>query len=259
MSALPVNVLPFGGFHRVPLPVDAERLDAKGVLRLALDVIGNERIALSTALGPEGIVILDLLLELIPNPRVFTLDTGRLPEETHALIDRVREHFGVSVEVIFPDAKEVERMSRERGVNLFYRSVDDRRRCCEVRKVLPLRRALRGLDGWITGVRRDQIGTRAATPKISLDLEHGMIWKVAPLADWTEDEVWARIRQRGLPYNALHDQGYPSVGCAPCTRAVEPGANARSGRWWWEEPDARECGIHLPSERTAAVLQAGAA
>jgi phosphoadenosine phosphosulfate reductase len=246
MSVLPSPVLPFA-LPRPTLPVAAEHLDATGVLRLALEVIGTERIALSTAFGPEGIVLLDMLLELVPRPRVFTIDTGRLPEETHALIDRVRDHFGITVEVMFPDAAEVERMTREAGVNLFYRSVDDRRRCCAVRKVLPLGRALRGLDGWITGVRRDQIGTRAATPKIGLDPEHGMIWKIAPLADWTEAEVWARIRQRGLPYNALHDAGYASIGCAPCTRAVEPGEDRRSGRWWWERPDERECGIHLPS------------
>jgi phosphoadenosine phosphosulfate reductase len=243
--SLPSNVFPLE-LRRRPIAVDAERRDALGVLRLALDVIGTDRLALSASFGPEDIVILDLLTELTPRPRVFTLDTGRLPQETFELMEAVRARFGVTVEVVFPDATEVESMTRERGVNLFYNSIDDRRRCCSVRKVAPLRRALRGLDGWITGVRRDQIGSRSATPKIDFDQEHGMIWKIAPLADWTEDEVWARIRQRDLPYNALHDAGYPSIGCAPCSRAVPAGADPRSGRWWWEQPDDRECGIHVP-------------
>jgi phosphoadenosine phosphosulfate reductase len=243
-------------FRRVPVPVRAEHLNALEVLRLALDVIGPERIALSASFGPEDIVLLDLLTQLTPKPRVFTLDTGRLPQETYDLIDAVRARFGVDVEVVFPEAREVEAMTRERGTNLFYRSIEDRRRCCDVRKVAPLGRALRGLDGWITGVRRDQIGTRSGTLKIGFDLEHGMIWKVSPLADWTEDEVWARIRQRDLPYNALHDAGYPSIGCAPCSRAVPAGADPRSGRWWWEQPDDRECGIHVAPP--GAVAPAGA-
>ena len=249
---LPTNVFPLE-FRRAPIAVDAERRDALGVLRLALDVIGSERLALSASFGPEDIVLLDLLTELIPRPRVFTLDTGRLPQETYDLMDAVRLRFGVTVEVVFPDASDVEAMTRDRGLNLFYSSVDDRKRCCDVRKVAPLRRALRGLDGWITGVRRDQIGTRAATPKIGFVQDHGMIWKIAPLADWTEEEVWARIRQRDLPYNALHDAGYPSIGCAPCSRAVPAGADPRSGRWWWEQADDRECGIHVPAAAPRAV------
>jgi phosphoadenosine phosphosulfate reductase len=242
----PIHIpLAFPEFRLPAIPVHAEHLDAVEVLRLALDVIGSERIALSASFGPEDIVLLDLLTQLVPKPRVFTLDTGRLPQETYDLIDAVRARFGVDVEVVFPDAADVEAMTSRRGVNLFYNSVDDRRLCCDVRKVAPLGRALRGLDGWITGVRRDQIGTRSGTLKIGFDLEHGMIWKVSPLADWTEEEVWARIRQRDLPYNALHDQGYPSIGCAPCSRAVPVGADPRSGRWWWEQPDERECGIHV--------------
>ncbi len=233
------------------IPADAEALDATGALRLALDTLGVERVALSASFGPEDIVILDLLTGIVPRPRVFTLDTGRLPEETYALIERVRERFDIDVEVFAPEATEVEAMVAERGPNLFYRSLDDRQRCCDVRKVRPLRRALATVDGWITGVRRDQTRTRARTPKVGLDLEHGLIWKVAPLADWTEDRVWAHIRARDLPYNALHDQGYPSIGCAPCTRAVEPGEDPRSGRWWWEAEGARECGLHVPSGQAA--------
>jgi len=229
------------------IPPDVESLDATGVLRQALDALGPDRVALSASFGPEDIVILDLLAQITPTPRVFTLDTGRLPEETHALIERVRERFAIEVEVFAPDAADVEALVHEHGTNLFYRSVDDRLRCCDVRKVRPLRRALGSVDGWITGVRRDQTPTRARTPKSGLDLEHGLIWKIAPLADWTEDQVWDHIRTRDLPYNALHDHGYPSIGCAPCTRAVAPGEDPRAGRWWWETEGARECGLHVPS------------
>ena len=136
-------------------------------------------------------------------------------------------------------------MVRERGLDLFYRSVEDRLRCCEVRKVEPLRRALAGFAGWVTGIRREQTRTRARAPKIGLDLEHGLIWKIAPLADWTEDEVWAYIRANDVPYNRLHDLGYRSIGCAPCTRPVGPGEDPRAGRWWWETSDTRECGLHV--------------
>ena len=232
---------------RRPALPDVEELDATGVLRVALDARGRDRLALSASFGPEDIVLLDLLAGITERPRVFTLDTGRLPAETYELIDHVRDRFDVEVEVYFPEAAAVETMVRERGVNLFYSSVDDRLRCCDVRKVEPLRRALATVDGWVTGLRRDQTATRARTPKIALDLEHGLIWKVAPLADWTEADVWSYIRERDLPYNALHDQGYPSIGCQPCTRAVAPGDDPRSGRWWWETDGSRECGLHVPS------------
>jgi thioredoxin-dependent adenylylsulfate APS reductase len=230
---------------RIGLPPDAEGLDAPGVIRLARERLGRDRLALVASFGPEDIVILDLLVEVEARPRVITLDTGRLPEDTYELIDRVRSFYGVEVEVVFPEATAVEAMTRAKGVNLFYDSHDNRLECCDVRKVQPLRRALASVDGWLTGLRRDQAPTRARTPKISLDLEHGLIWKVAPLADWTDVDVWAHIRARGLPYNALHDRGYPSIGCAPCTRAVEPGADPRSGRWWWEQGESRECGLHV--------------
>lgn len=232
--------------HRLPpIPDAVETLDARAVLRQARDALGRDRLALSTSFGPEGIVILDLMREIEPRPRVWILDTGRLPQETYDLIDRVRDHFDVEVEVYLPDARAVEAMVREKGVNLFYGSLEDRLRCCDIRKVEPLRRALATVDGWITGLRRDQTATRTRTAKIAADPEHGSIWKVAPLADWSEDQVWAHIRERHLPYNALHDRGYRSIGCAPCTRPVTRGADPRSGRWWWEEPNSKECGIHV--------------
>lgn len=237
---------------RPRIPTDVEALDAVGVLRLALETLGPDRLAVSASFGPEGIVLLDLLAGLTPRPRVFTLDTGRLPQETHDLMDRVRDRFGVEIDVFVPEPAVVTAMVRERGTNLFYRSVDDRYRCCDVRKVEPLRRALSTVDGWVTGLRRDQAPTRVRTPKIGYDLEHGLIWKVAPLADWTTERVWAHIRRRDLPYNELHDRGYPSIGCAPCTRAVAPGEHERSGRWWWEQGVARECGLHV--DRTGTPL-----
>jgi phosphoadenosine phosphosulfate reductase len=240
---------------RPPIPAGVEALDAGEILRTALVALGADRLALSASFGPEDIVILDLLAGLTPKPRVFTLDTGRLPPETYDLIERVRSRYGIDIETYAPDAAAVESMVRSKGPNLFYESVDNRLECCRVRKVAPLRRALAAVDGWVTGLRREQIATRAQTPKIGLDLEHGLIWKVAPLADWTRAEVWRYIRERDLPYNTLHDQGFSSIGCAPCTRAVQPGEDERAGRWWWEAPESRECGIHpaLPGPAAGAV------
>jgi phosphoadenosine phosphosulfate reductase len=232
-------------------PFDGETLEAQAVLALALEVIGRDRVALSASFGPEDIVILDLMSRIVPRPRVFTLDTGRLPEETHELMERVRQRYDIDLEVYFPETAAVQAMVRAKGSNLFYDSVDQRLECCFVRKVEPLRRALSTVDGWVVGLRRDQAPTRARTPKIGIDLEHGMIWKVAPLADWTEEQVWDYVREHDLPYNMLHDRGYTSIGCAPCTRAIRPGEDARAGRWWWESPDNRECGLHVPAPAAA--------
>jgi phosphoadenosine phosphosulfate reductase len=222
-----------------------EELEARDVLEVALRQFGRDRLALASSFGPEDIVLIDLLASLEPRPRVFTLDTGRLPQETYDLMDQVRRRFGIEIEVYFPDAIRVEEMVRAKGLNLFYESVENRRECCHVRKVEPLARALVTLDGWITGLRRDQSATRVAIPKAEPDPSRPGLWKIAPLADWTSDRVWGWIRERDLPYNALHDRGYPSIGCAPCSRAVEPGEDERAGRWWWEQDSERECGIHF--------------
>lgn len=231
----------------VPVPATGhiEPLDARAVLEVTIRALGADRIALASSFGAEDMVLLDLLAGLIERPRVFTLDTGRLPQETYDLMDAARRRYGVEIEAVFPQREAVEAMVRERGQNLFYDSLEARRTCCAVRKVEPLGRALEGLAGWITGLRRDQIVTRTATPKIAVDQGHGAIWKVAPLADWTEAQVWSYIRANAVPYNALHDRGYRSIGCAPCTRAVAEGDDPRAGRWWWERPDERECGIHF--------------
>jgi phosphoadenosine phosphosulfate reductase len=180
--------------------------------------------------------------------RLFTLDTGRLNQETYDCMDAIRERYGVQVEVFFPDAEGVEQMVRENGLNLFYNSVELRKLCCGVRKVEPLNRALKDLDAWMTGLRREQAVTRADVRKIELDKDHGNIVKINPLVDWSYDDVWDYIRKNNVPYNRLHKQGYPSIGCAPCTRAVKTGEDLRAGRWWWENPDSKECGLHVSAE-----------
>lgn len=233
------------GTSRPAIPLGYQAADAIDVLRVSLDALGRERLALASSFGAEDMVITDMLCSLEPRPRIFTLDTGRLPQETYDLMDATRRRYGVAIEVYLPQAERVEEMVRERGLNLFYESVENRLACCGVRKVEPLARALATVDGWITGLRRDQIATRADTPKIGLDERHGGIWKIAPLAEWDETRVWDYIRAHDVPYNALHDQGYRSIGCAPCTRAVAPGEDARAGRWWWETPEQRECGLHF--------------
>jgi phosphoadenosine phosphosulfate reductase len=179
---------------------------------------------------------------------LFTLDTGRLNQETYDCMDAIRERYGVQIEVFFPEATGVEKMVRENGLNLFYNSVELRKLCCGIRKVEPLNRALKNLDAWMTGLRREQAVTRVDVRKVELDKDHGDIVKVNPLVDWSYDDVWEYIRKNNLPYNRLHKQGYPSIGCAPCTRAVKPGEDLRAGRWWWENPNTKECGLHVNAE-----------
>jgi|ERR1035437_511141 thioredoxin-dependent adenylylsulfate APS reductase len=235
---------------RLGFPPDAEDLDASAVLALALHRIGRDRLVLVSSFGVEDMVLLDLLVRLEPRPRVVTLDTGRLPEETYAVMEAAREQYAVDLEIYAPDAAAVEELVRRDGPNLMYQSLDNRLSCCEIRKVRPLNRALSTADGWITGVRRGQTPSRKGVRKLAVDLEHGLIWKAAPLADWTSDQVWDYVRRYGVPYNALHDAGFPSIGCAPCTRAVGPGDDPRSGRWWWEQDGSRECGLHVPKGST---------
>lgn len=209
----------------------------------------HPRLALSASFGgPEGMVLLHLMHQLEASTRVFVLDTGRLPQETHDLIDRVRDRYGKQIEVIFPDAADVEQMVRERGMNLFYESLENRKDCCHLRKVAPLRRYLVDLDAYVSGLRRDQNVTRNRTAKVEIDLANGPIVKINPIADWSHEAVWQYVRAHDVPVNRLHAKGYPSVGCAPCSRAVRPGADIRSGRWWWENDDTKECGLHVQEE-----------
>ena len=210
----------------------------------------GRRMALSASFGsPEGMVILDLMHRLdAEQTRVFSIDTGRLPQETYNLIDRVRDRYDLDVEIYFPAAERVEQMVREHGFNLFYESVEKRQYCCGVRKVEPLERALADLDAWITGLRPEHSRARADVRAVGVDELHGGRIKLNPLATWTRDDVDQYVREKSVPVNALHAQGYPSVGCASCTRAIRPGDDERSGRWWWEHDDSRECGIHVGYE-----------
>ena len=227
-----------------------ENASARDVIAWAVEAFGD-RVALCTSFQAEGMVILDIASRLRSLPRVFTIDTGRLPQETYDLIDAVRDRYGVDVEVHHPDGEDLTRFVGEQGVNPFYRSVELRLACCEIRKVNPLNRALAGYDAWITGLRRTQNATRAGVAKVELDPAHGGMLKLNPLADWDYESVWQYIRANDVPYNSLYDKGYTSIGCAPCTRPIEPGEDLRAGRWWWENGFPSECGIHTSPASTS--------
>lgn len=201
------------------------------------------RIALSSSLSIEDQTLLDIIVKKDKKARIFTLDTGRLFPETYQLIDRTNMTYGINIEVFFPDYKEVQRMVREEGINLFYGSIESRHRCCQIRKLEPLKRAMEGVDAWICGLRKEQSVTRKDMQVVEWDDIHGKI-KINPLINWSEEDVWNYIKTKHVPYNKLHDKGYPSIGCEPCTRAIKPGEDVRAGRWWWEDPDHRECGLH---------------
>ncbi len=234
-----------------PTPLQLEQLaeefeskTPQQVLKWAFDTYGG-KIALASSFGAEDVVIIDMMDKIDHSKtKVFTLDTGRLNQETYDVMDAIRARYGIQIEVYFPDQFDVEEMVRTRGMNLMYESLENRKLCCEIRKVRPLNRALMNLDGWITGLRRDQFSTRAATKKVEIDSSHGGIIKVNPLADWSFEMVWDYIKENNIPYNRLHDAGYPSIGCEPCTRAVGQGEDPRSGRWWWENASNKECGLH---------------
>jgi len=195
--------------------------------------------------GAEDVAVLDMMWRIDKSCRVFSLDTGRLNPETYELIDKVCLKYGLKVELMFPNTAAVEKMVNEKGINLFYESLENRKLCCGARKVEPLNRMLGTLDGWITGLRRTQAATRGTLAKIEIDADHGGILKLNPLADWTTQQVFDYMKANGVPKNKLHDQGYPSIGCAPCTRAIKAGEDERAGRWWWENPEHKECGLHV--------------
>jgi phosphoadenosine phosphosulfate reductase len=223
-----------------------EGQDPETVVRWALERF-HPRIALASSLQAEEMVILDMAWRMNADVRVFTLDTGRLHEETYMAMERIREKYGISVESHFPNREAVEALEREKGFYSFRQSVEERKYCCGIRKIEPLGRALNGLDAWMTGLRREQAVTRGTVGKVEADESHGGIIKVNPLTDWSGEQVWDYIRAHDVPYNSLHDIGFPSIGCAPCTRAVKPGEDMRAGRWWWEMPESKECGLHVKS------------
>ena len=212
--------------------------------RLEAIVAEFRHAAFASSLGAEDMVVTDAILSAGLPITVFTLETGRLHRETLDLLERVRSRYGHEIEAFRPDPDAAARYVQDHGLNGFYESVDLRKRCCHLRKVEPLARALAGRNAWITGLRRAQSVTRTDLPLREHDPVHG-IPKFNPLADWSEAEVWACIRARAVPYNALHDRGYPSIGCEPCTRAIRPGEDIRAGRWWWESSNAKECGLHV--------------
>ena len=223
---------------------DARSWDAEQVIRWAVETFGS-RVALCSSFQADGMVVLDIASRLDLDLRVITIDTGRLPPETHELIDDVRQRYGIEVETHFPDQTELSDLVTRFGTNPFYRSVSLRLTCCDVRKTRPMEAALHELDAWITGLRRGQSATRQSIDKIEIDDAHGGIVKLNPLADWDETAVWDYIKANDVPYSRLYDMGYTSIGCAPCTRAVSPGEDSRAGRWWWETGVPKECGIHM--------------
>jgi phosphoadenosine phosphosulfate reductase len=221
------------------------------LLRWALDELHPD-VVLASSFSMEDIVLIAMTAAIRPDARVFALDTGRLNEETYEAAEAVRLRLGIRIEWHLPDGAAVESLEREKGLYSFRESLEGRRQCCRIRKVEPLRRALSGLRAWVTGLRREQSVTRAALPLAEVDEAHGGILKLNPLAGWTWERVRDYVRERGLPYNRLHDAGYPSIGCAPCTRAVLPGEDPRAGRWWWERPEHKECGLHARGTGGAA-------
>ncbi len=216
--------------------------DATQILEYFIKEYGRDA-ALSSSLGAEDQVLTDMILKIDKNANIFTLDTGRLHPETYNVMDATNLKYGVKIEVFFPLNNDIQELYQTQGVNGHYESIENRKRCCGIRKIEPLKRALKPLKVWITGLRASQSVTRTDMPIIELDENFGVI-KVNPIINWSEDDVWNYIKDNSVPYNKLHDQGYPSIGCAPCTRPVEKGQDIRSGRWWWENPEHKECGLH---------------
>ncbi|TAM83029.1 MAG: phosphoadenylyl-sulfate reductase [Jatrophihabitans sp.] len=240
------------------IALDLDDQEPEVVIEWALETFGD-RIAIVTALQEDGMAVLDMAARIRPDVRVITVDTGRLPQETYAFIEQVRERYPLTQwDILFPDAAEVSAMVARRGVNLFRNSVQERMFCCQVRKVRPLVKALQGLDGWFTGLRRDQWASRAAIKKVELDHDHEGIVKVNALADWEGAEVRQYLADHDVPMHPLYAQGYTSFGCAPCTRPVTAGEDDRAGRWWWETGAPKECGIHCPIETGSFEHEAAA-
>lgn len=228
----------FAGFKKELMGKKAEE-----ILAWSLKEFGPARVILASSFSIEDQVLTHMLSNLTPAARIFTLDTGRQFQETYDVMQRTMEKYGIRYEVCVPEAAAVTALVTEAGPNSMYRSLASREACCNVRKMQPLAKILAGVDAWICGLRRDQALTRTLTDLIEWDGRHG-IYKISPLADWSEEDVWRYIKDHEVPYNALYDRGFRSIGCAPCTRATAPGEDIRAGRWWWEEPEHKECGLH---------------
>ena len=220
-----------------------ETKSAEELIQWAMDQYGLKA-GLACSFGMEDMVLINMIAKLKGPITIFTLDTGRLHEETYEIMERVRSHYGLEIKTYFPDSRQVEKLVRGKGFFSFKESIENRKECCAVRKIEPLNRALAELDAWVTGLRRDQAVTRTETPKVLEDTDHPPLIKINPLADWTQEQVESYIEKHKVPVNALHKKNYPSIGCAPCTRSIEPGEDIRAGRWWWENPEHKECGLH---------------
>ncbi|MDX9771509.1 MAG: phosphoadenylyl-sulfate reductase [Tenuifilaceae bacterium] len=224
------------------LSADLENKTPQEILKFCLERFKGA-IALSSSLGLEDQVLTDMVVKIDSGATIFTLDTGRLFPETYDLIDRTCSKYKVKIKVYFPNREDVEEMVNQKGINLFYHSVENRKECCRIRKLVPLKRAFQGLDAWICGLRRDQSVTRKDMQTVEWDETNGLI-KINPLINWSEQDAWDYVNEHSVPVNPLHKKGYPSIGCLPCTRAIEPGEDVRAGRWWWENPETKECGLH---------------
>ena len=226
---------------------NTEKMESKSapeILKWGFEKFGDKMV-LASSFGAEDVILIDMMCKINRNlTRVFTLDTGRLNQETYDLIDKIRKKYEIIVDVYFPNASDIEKMVATKGMNLMYDSIENRKLCCNLRKIEPLKRALKQFDCWITGLRREQTVTRNKILKIEVDSLNNNIIKLNPLADWTNDEIWKYIHENEIPYNELHDKGYPSIGCEPCTRAIKKGEDPRAGRWWWENDVHKECGLH---------------
>jgi phosphoadenosine phosphosulfate reductase len=230
------------------IALELDDQEPQNVIAWGLETFG-EHAGFVTSFQIDGMAILDMAYRIRNDIRLITVDTGRLPQATYDFMEQVKEHYpGIRLEIHFPDHQHVERMVNQHGINLFYEDVPKRLLCCHVRKVRPLLRVLDDLDAWFTGLRRDQWASRSNIRKVELDHDHHGIVKINPLADWAEEEVWDYIREQRVPMHPLYEQGFTSIGCAPCTRPIQQGEDNRAGRWWWEVDAPKECGIHCPIE-----------
>ena len=220
---------------------------ANEIVSFFIDLFGD-KVTLGSSMGAEDQVLTDMMVKINKDVDIFTLDTGRLFQETYDTIDKTNKKYGISIKIFFPVKDKVQNMVNEHGINLFYDSIENRKLCCNIRKIEPLRRALYNSKVWITGLRKDQSVTRFYTNLVEWDEELGLI-KVNPLLSWTEKDVWKYIHDNDVPYNELHDKGFPSIGCMPCTRAIQPGEDIRAGRWWWEAAEQKECGLHVHDKK----------
>jgi len=221
---------------------------AEECLKWAFDNL-HPKLAKASSFGAEDAAIIDIMYKINPDARLFTLETGRLPQETFDAIDAVEQRYNTKIEKLYPDKEEVEKMVQEKGLNCFYESIDNRKLCCAIRKVHPMNKKLKTLDGWITGLRKDQNQNRSDAKMLEIDEMHDGIVKVNPIIDWTYDQTWDYIKANNCPYNKLLDEGYPSIGCEPCTRPIKIGESIRAGRWWWETDTNKECGIHMNHDK----------